>query len=154
MLRKGVIERAKSPWASPILFAPKKDGTLGFCIDYQKFNSITIRDIYLTPKVDECIDSLRDSKIFTTLHCNSGYLQARMFEEHLDKPNLTFHTDLYRFLRILIELMNASAFFQRELDLVLSGLKRKSCLVYLEDVIFFSIPSKKISFMLRRSVLA
>lgn len=56
MLEMGVIERAQSPWASPVVFAPKKDGTLRFCTDYRRLNSVTIRDTYPTPKMDECMD--------------------------------------------------------------------------------------------------
>ena len=33
-LKAEVIEPAISEWASPVLFVPKKDGTLRFCIDY------------------------------------------------------------------------------------------------------------------------
>ena len=57
-LKAGVIEPSNSEWAAPVLFAPKKDGRLRFCIDYGRLNTITVKYSYPIPRLDECIDSL------------------------------------------------------------------------------------------------
>ena len=74
MLEAGVIEpAARSAWASPVVLAPKKDGTLRFCVDYRRLNAMSVRDSYPLPRMDECIDSLGEANVFTTLDCNWGY---------------------------------------------------------------------------------
>ena len=57
-------------------FVPKKDGKLRFCVDYRRLNTMTVKDSYPLPRMDECIDSLGDASVFTTLDAYSGYWQV------------------------------------------------------------------------------
>lgn len=138
MLDKGVIEPANTDWASPIVFVPKPDGSLRFCVDYRRLNVMTIRDSYPIPRMDECIDSLGDAVIFTTLDCNSGYWQIPMTEKDKDKTAFISHYGLYRFTRMPFGLKNAPGTFQRAADVILAQVRWQFALVYLDDVIIYS----------------
>jgi Reverse transcriptase (RNA-dependent DNA polymerase) len=138
MLRSGVIEPATSEWASPVVLVPKHDGSLRFCIDYRKLNAITVRDTYPLPRMDECIDSLGDAVVFSTLDCNSGYWQIPLDEADRDKTTFSSHAGTFRFLRIPFGFRNAPATFQRAFDIILSVLKWRTSLVYLDDIIIYS----------------
>ena len=48
MERQRVIKKFISPWTSPVVLVKKKDGTIRFCVDYRKINTITIKKT-LTP---------------------------------------------------------------------------------------------------------
>ena len=85
----GVIEPAASEWASPNALVPKNDGSLRFCVDYQRLNAKTVPDAYPLPRMDDCLDSLGDAEIFTTLDCNAGYWQVPVAPEDRDKTTLT-----------------------------------------------------------------
>lgn len=65
-----VIEPATKEWASLVVFAPKKDGSIRFCVDYPKLSAINVRDSYPLSRTDECIDPLGNARIFSTLDAN------------------------------------------------------------------------------------
>ena len=109
---------------SPIVLVGKKDGTiLRFCVDYRKLNSVTIKDTYALPRIDDALGILNGHKYFTSLDLNAGYWQIRMSEK--DKEKTAFITDsgLWQFNVLSFGLTNAPATFQRYMDAVLAGLK-------------------------------
>jgi hypothetical protein len=54
-LPKGFIEVSNSPYASLILLAKKPRGGLRFYVDYRKLNTITKKDRYPIPLVEETL---------------------------------------------------------------------------------------------------
>ena len=80
MLEKRVIQPSDSPWSSPIVLVKKKDGSVRFCIDYRKVNAITRKDAYPLPRVDDTLDTLAGSRLFTTLDLKNGYWQVEVEE--------------------------------------------------------------------------
>jgi hypothetical protein len=55
-LAKRFIQESKSPAGTPILFAPKKDGSLRLCVDYRGMNAVTVKNRYPLPLISEIID--------------------------------------------------------------------------------------------------
>ncbi len=83
MLDNGIIEPSNSPWASPVVIIKKHDGSPRFCIDYRRLNSITQKDVYPLPRIDDVIERLNGSQIFSKLDLRSGYFQVPLaLEEH------------------------------------------------------------------------
>jgi hypothetical protein len=91
MLKAEVIEPASSEWVSPIVLVAKPDGSTRFCVDHRRLNAVTVRDSCPLPRMDECIESLGDAKIFTTLDCYSGYWQKLVRPEDREKTTFTSH---------------------------------------------------------------
>jgi hypothetical protein len=54
-LSKGFITASLAPFASPVLFVKKADGSLRFCVDYRKLNAITKKDRYPIPLIEETL---------------------------------------------------------------------------------------------------
>jgi hypothetical protein len=100
MLAEDIIEPATSEWLSPVVLIPKRDGGMRFCVDYRKLNNLTERDVYPLSRLDECIDSIGDAVVFSTLNANSGYWQVSMHPDDRDKTTFTCHVGTFRFERM------------------------------------------------------
>eukprot|EP00731_Ephydatia_muelleri_P008908 Em0004g1246a len=135
MLQKDIIQPSSSPWASPIILVPKKDGSLRFCIDYRKLNSVTRKDAYPLPRVDDTLEALSGSKWFSTLDLLCGYWQVEVEEKDRHKTAFCTREGLFEFKVMPFGLCNAPAVFQRLMDLVLSGIQWERCLVYIDDIV-------------------
>jgi len=138
MLKLEVIEPSQSEWASPVVPIPKPDGSPRFCIDYRQLNERTVRDSFPLPWMEDCLDSLGDAQFFFTFDFNAGFWQIPLAEEDKPKTALTCHCGTYQCTRLPFGLCNAPATFQRAFDMILSGVKWQTVLVYLDDLIIFS----------------
>jgi hypothetical protein len=72
-LNKGFIEPSYAPFAAPILFVKKPDGSLRLCIDFRKLNELTRKDRYLLPLIDELLARLSKAKVYTKLDIRQAF---------------------------------------------------------------------------------
>jgi hypothetical protein len=106
-----------------VVLVKKKDGSLGYCIDYQKLNAVTRKDSYPLTRIDDSLDILKETRYSSTLDLASGYWQIELSEDATQKSAFCTTTGLYQFCVILFGLTNAPATFQRLMERVLAGLQ-------------------------------
>jgi len=138
MIKFGVIEPSCIPWTSNIVVVKKKDDSLRFCVDHRRLNSVTRRDAYPLPRIDECLDVLSGVQYFSAFDLRSSYHQVPMYPDDADKTTFVVRTGTYRFRKMPFGLCNAGSTFQRVMYMALNGLNFNMCLVYIDDIIFFS----------------
>jgi hypothetical protein len=73
MLKYGIVVPSLSPFTSPILLVKKKDGSWRFCVDYRKFNTITVKNKFPMSIIDELLDEISGAQYFTTIDLASGF---------------------------------------------------------------------------------
>ena len=71
MLQAGAIRPSSS--SRPVILVQKKDGGLHFCIDFRKLNARTKKNSYPLPHIQEMLESLEGSCIFSSFDFKSGF---------------------------------------------------------------------------------
>ena len=138
LLDAGIVVPSTSDWASPVVLVRKKDGGVRWCIDYRKLNDVTRKDSYPLPNIEECLDTLAGSTIFSTIDLQQGYHQIEMDPEDRRKTAFITRYGLFEYTRMPFGLCGAPGTFQRAMECVLKGLQWKMVLIYLDDVIVAS----------------
>ena len=130
MLEIGAIRRSNSPWASAVVLVRKRDGSLRFCIDLRKLNARTVKDAYSLPRIDETLDCLSGSRIFTSLDLKSGYWQVEMDDASKELTAFTVGPlGFYECERMPFGLTNVPATFQRLMEGCLGDLHLNWCII-------------------------
>jgi hypothetical protein len=112
MLDAGIIQPSRSPLSFPVVQVPKKNGTRRFCVDFRKMNIITQQDCYPLPRIDDILDRLATSRVYTTLDLKSGYWQVKGVRSQYQKQ-FSLHrmvtSNFYDYLLVLKMLQQNSA---------------------------------------------
>ena len=139
LLATGVIRPSKSPYTSNVVLVRKKNGKLRMCIDYRQLNSITVKDSFALPRIEEIFDCLNGAKYFSTIDMKSGYHQIEVEEGHKERTAFTVGSlGFYEHNKMPFGLCNSPATYQRIMQDILGDFNMQICLIYLDDLIIFS----------------
>jgi hypothetical protein len=135
---KGYIRPSTSPWATPVLFVEKKDGTKRMCIDYRALNEVTIRNKYRLPKLEDLFDQQREATMFSKIDMRSGYHQLRIQPSDILKTTFITKYGLYEYTVMYFGLKNVPAFFMNLMNSVFMDYLDKFVVVFIDDILIYS----------------
>lgn len=140
MLKLDVIEKCESPWLSPVLITPKKDGEWRFCVDSRKLNAVTRKDAYSLPFISEILDNLKNARFLSSIDIAKAFWEIPLNPEDMDKTGFYVPGHgMYRFKVMPFGLTNAPATQQRLMDTLFSPDFDNKVFCYLDDIVIISI---------------
>ena len=126
-----------SPWGAPVLFVKKKDGSLRMCIDYKMLNSVTVKNKYLLPRIDDLFDQLQSAKVFSKIDLRSCYYQLRIREQDVHKIAFRTRYGHFEFLVMPFGLTNAPAAFMDMMQRVFTPYLAQFIIVFIDDILIY-----------------
>ncbi|KAH9780390.1 hypothetical protein KPL71_008058 [Citrus sinensis] len=156
LLDAGIIYPiSDSSWVSPVQVVPKKSGvtvvtnadneliptrvTTGWrlCIDYRKLNSVTRKDHFPLPFINQMLDRLAVHEFYCFLDGYSGYNQIPIAPKDKEKTIFTCPFGTFAYKRMPFGLCNAPATFQRCMLSIFSNVVERFLEVFMDDFSVF-----------------
>ena len=133
LLAAGIIRPSLSEWASPVVAVLKPDGTARITVNYRKLNAQTVVPQIPLPHIEDLLNSLGGSAIFTTMDITSGYFTSAIDADTIPLTAMVTSFGLYEWTRCPQGAAGAPGHFTRLMQMVLAGLERVQ--PFIDDVI-------------------
>ena len=113
-LGTGIVEKVEgpTPWVSPLVIIPKKNGGVRVCVDMRIANAAIKRERHPTPTVDDLIHILNGATVFSKLDLRAGYHQIPLAPESRYITTFATHKGLRQYARLNFGTSSASEMFQ------------------------------------------
>ena len=138
MFKKNFIRFNHFSTASFILFVKKSKNELRFCVDYRNLNVMTIKNWYLISLIREILHRLIKIKVYIKLDIIVAYNALRMIFEEEWKIAFRTRYELYEYLVMLFDLINAPSFWQNFINDILHENLNVFCIVYFDDIFIYN----------------
>ena len=107
------------------------------CIDYRKMNTMTRKDHFPLPFMDQVLKRVSDHPFYCFLDGYSGYFQIEIAIEDQEKTTFTCPFGMYAYRRMPFGLCNAPATFQRCMLSIFSDMVECIMEVFMDDITIY-----------------
>ena len=138
-----------SEWVSNLVLVRKKSGEIRLCVDFRNLNRASDKDNYPVPPMEQILQMVSGSKLFSLLDGFSSYNQVLVTKEDMLKTTFQTRWGNFAYRRMPFGLINTRDTFQRAMDIAFHGLIGHSAVVYLDDITIFSKKREEHAFNLK-----
>ncbi|XP_041926472.1 uncharacterized protein K02A2.6-like isoform X1 [Alosa sapidissima] len=125
LLDTDIIEEVNgpTPWVSPVVVVPKANSEIRLCLDMRQANRAIVRERYPIPTVDEILQGMNGSMVFSKLDLKRGYHQLELTPASRQITTFAVHNGVYRYKRLIFGVSSASEQYQHEIASALAGIE-------------------------------
>ena len=118
-----------------IVPAPKKDGKVRMCVDYQDLNKASPKNNFSLSHIDTLVDNTVKHSLFSFMDGFLGYNQIRMASEDMKKTTFLTMWGTFCYKVMPFGLKNAGATYQRAMVTLFHDMMHKEIEVYVDDMV-------------------
>ena len=104
------------------------------CIDYRKLNTVTRKDHFPLPFVDQVLERVSGHPFYCFLDGYSGYFQIEIVVEDQENTTFTCPFRMYAYRRMPFGLCNAPTTFQRCMLSIFNDMVERIMEVFMDDI--------------------
>ena len=140
LIAEDIIEKVPddqaTPWVSPIVAVPQKDGSIRLCVDMRSPNKAIKRTRHPIPTVNDIDVLLNGAKYFSKLDVKQAFHQLELHEDSRYITTFITHRGLFRYKRLNFGTNAASEIFHYTLETCLAGIEGVANIH--DDIILFA----------------
>ena len=124
LLEKDIIEKVEGPtaWVSPVVVVPKASGDIRLRVDMRRANEAIIRERLPIPTIDEVLESLNGSAVFSKLDLRWGFHQIELDADSRDITAFATHDRILQYKRLSFGVNAAPEKYQHIITQSMAGL--------------------------------
>jgi len=138
LLGKQFIRPSTSPLGTPVLLVKKKDGSSHLCADYMQLNKMTIKNKYPLPRIDDLMDQLHGSSMFSKIDLRSGYHQILVKADDVQKTAFRSRYGHYEYVVMPFGVTNAPTVFMDYMNKIFRLFLDRFVVVFIDDILIYS----------------
>ena len=138
LMEKRFIRPSTSPWGAPVLLVKKKDGSSHLCVDYRQLNKMIIKNKYPFLRIDDLMDQLHGSSVFSKIDLRSGYNQILVKADDVHKTAFRSRYGHYKYVVMPFGVTNAPTVFMDYMNQIFRPFLNKFVVVFIDDILIYS----------------
>lgn len=120
------------------MFIKKKDGSSRLYVDYRQLNKATVKNKYPFPRINDLMDQLKGTSVFSKIDLKSEYHQIRVKEDDIPKTTFRSRYGHYEYLVMPFGLTNAPILFMDYMNRVFRSYLYQFFVFFIDDILIYS----------------
>ncbi|KAL7297648.1 hypothetical protein TKK_0009316 [Trichogramma kaykai] len=137
MLRQGIIERSTTPYISPLVVVPKKDGSVRLCLDARQINDRMQEDHDGPEEIDQVLRRCQEIGVMSSLDLRASFWQVPLAIDSRKYTGFTHQGYTYQYTSVPFGLKISSAALNRAAETILRDMKNE-VIAFVDDWLIVS----------------